>query len=78
MFVNEWSEDVVHHGLECGWGICGSEEHYGWFKHAIWGFERSLPLVALLDTDVVVSPPDVEFSEDERMDQVGDSLFNIW
>ena len=78
MFINEWSEDMVHHSLECSWGVSESKEHHRWFEHTVWGFEHSFPFVALLDTDVVISPSDVEFREDEHMDQIGDSLFNIW
>ena len=78
MFIDEWLEDVVHHSLERSWGVRESEEHHGRFEHSIWGFERGFPFIALLDANVVVSPSDVEFGKDERMDQISDGLFDVW
>ena len=68
---------MVHHGLECSWGVSESKEHHCRFKYAIWGFECSLPLVTLLDSDVVVSLSDIKFGEDECMDQISNGLFDI-
>ena len=78
MFIDEWSENMVHHGLEHSGGIGESKEHDCWFKYTKWGFECCFPFVALLDSYIVVSPSDVKFSEDKRMDQIGDHLFNVW
>ena len=68
MFVDERSEDVIHHCLECGGRICKPKEHYCWFEHAEQGFECCLPLVTLLDSDIIISPSDVKFSENECLD----------
>ncbi len=56
-------EDVVHHRLERRRTVCESEEHHKRFKQSPVCLERGFPLVALLDPDIVVSPPDVQFSE---------------
>ncbi|KDQ30026.1 hypothetical protein PLEOSDRAFT_1027867, partial [Pleurotus ostreatus PC15] len=62
-FRNELPEEVVHHGLEGRWAIRQSEEHYQRLEESTRSPERGLPLVALLDPDVVETPPDVELGE---------------
>jgi hypothetical protein len=54
------SEDRVHEGLEGGRRVGESEEHDKRFKESLVGGEGSLPF---LDTDVVVSPTNVELGE---------------
>src|ERR1700761_1374401 len=56
-------KDMVHHGLECGRGVGKSEEHYCWFIKAIFSFECRLMFVPCLDSDIVISPSNVKFSE---------------
>ena len=63
------------------WNVAGefvSPKNNSWFEYAIWSFECHLPFVTLLDTDVVVPPPNVEFGKYECMDQVGNHLFDVW
>ena len=62
-FCNHVSEGVVHELLECHWGVGESEEHHRWFKEAFMRDEGSLPLVAIFDVHIVVSPADVKLGE---------------
>src|SRR5712671_3674913 len=62
-FVNFVLEDGVHHHLKGGWGICQPEEHDRWFKQSFIGDKGCFPLVSPSNADVVVSPSNVEFSE---------------
>ena len=75
-FHNHVSEGVVHESLECRWGVGESEEHHSWFKEAFMCDEGSLPLVAILDAHVVVSPADIKLGEQfgifEFVDEVRD------
>ena len=63
-FGNHVTEGVVHEALESGGGVGKSEEHHGRFEKSFVGNEGCFPLVTVLDSYVVVSPPDVELSED--------------
>ena len=62
-FGDHIAEGVIHESLEgCG-GIGESEEHHRGFEKSFVSDEGRLPLVAILDSHVVVPPVDVEFSE---------------
>ena len=63
-FGNHMAEGVVHEALEGGGGVGESEEHHRGFEKSFVGNEGCLPLVTVLDSYVVVSPPDVELGED--------------
>ena len=63
MFHDHVSENMIHEGLKSAGGIAESEEHDGWFKKSKRGDEHSLPLIFLMNMDVVVTPVNVEFSE---------------
>ena len=59
-------EEVIHHRLEgCG-GICEAEEHDHWFKEAAIRLERSLPLITIAHTNVVVPPMDIQLCKERR------------
>src|SRR5882724_4452632 len=62
-FVNEFSEDVIHHHLECCWAVSETKEHDKRFKQASVCPKGHFPLVSILDSHVVVSPSDVQFGE---------------
>src|SRR5882762_463295 len=57
-------EGVVHHGLKSSGGVAKAEEHNQRFKHPTIGLKSGLPFVAFLNSDVVVSPSDVELTKD--------------
>ena len=70
------AERVVHEPLERGGGVGKPEEHHCWFEEAFMCDEGGLPLVAILDADVVVPPADVKLSKQfgvfEFVDEVRD------
>jgi hypothetical protein len=53
-------EVIVYHGLKSRGGIGKAKEHYCRFEESFTSLEGSLPLIALLDPDVIVAPMDVE------------------
>src|SRR6201996_6970164 len=67
-------KDVVHHGLECGRRVGKSEEHHCWFIKTIFGFKCRLMFVPRLDSDIVISPSDVKFSEHVGFFNLGDKF----
>src|SRR5882672_10250927 len=62
-FIDELSEDVIHHHLECRWAVSETTEHDKGFKQALVQPKGHLPLVSILDSHIVVSPLDVQFGE---------------
>ena len=75
-FSNHVSKGVIHKALECGGGVVETKEHNGGFKQSFVDNEGCLPLMSILDVDIVVSPSDVELGEVfcifEFIDEVGD------
>ena len=69
-------ERVVHESLEHCRGVGKPEEHYCRFEEAFVCDEGGLPLVAILDADVVVPPADIKLSKQfgvlEFVDEVQD------
>ena len=68
-FGNHIAEGVVHEALEGGGGIGESEKHHRGLEKSFVSDEGRLPLVAILDSYVVVSPPNIEFGEDLSISQ---------
>ena len=62
-FHNHVGKNMIHEGLKGAGSVAESKEHDGWFKKSKRGDECSLPLIFLMNTDVVVTPANVEFSE---------------
>src|SRR5882724_5466058 len=58
-FIDELSEDVIHHHLECCQAVSETKEHDKRFKQASVRLKGCLPLVSILDSHVVVSPSDI-------------------
>ena len=54
---------MIHEGLKSTGDVAESKEHDSWFKKSKRGDKRSFPLIFLTNTDVVVTPVNVEFSE---------------
>ena len=65
-FVDEFTEEVIHHGLEGCRGVCEAEEHDHRFEEAAIRFECSLPLVAIVHADVVIPPTDIQLCKECR------------
>ena len=58
---------MVHHVLECGWGVAETEIHDHWFIETILRLERCFVLVSIFDAYFVEAPFNVELGEDERV-----------
>src|SRR5258708_38911785 len=69
--VDEISEDIIHHHLECRRGVTQSEEHDGWLKQSLVSLECSLPLIPFLDLHIVESPLAIEYSEELSVMEAG-------
>ena len=63
-FSNHIPERVGHESLESGGGVGHAEEHNCGFIESPVGNESSLPLVSVLDSDIVISPLHVKLGED--------------
>ena len=62
-FHDEVSENVIHHGLEGCRAIGETEEHHQGLEQSSVGSEGSLPLITLLDPDIIVPPPNIQLGE---------------
>lgn len=58
-FHDKVVKDFIHHCLEGGWQGSESEEHHQWFKESPISPKHSLPLVALFDEHIIVTPPNI-------------------
>ena len=56
-------EDCVHERLECRRGVGKPEEHDQRFEQPSVTDEGCLPLVSFFDSDVIVTPADIELGE---------------
>jgi len=54
-FIDEFSEDVVHHCLECCQAVSETKEHDNGLKQASVCPKGCLPLGAVLDSHIVIS-----------------------
>ncbi|KAG5348761.1 hypothetical protein C0989_008445 [Termitomyces sp. Mn162] len=70
----EVPKDVIHHGLKGSGAIGESKEHNKQLEQFPVGLEGSLPLVSFLDAHIVVTPPDIQFSEVLCTPEVVDEL----
>ena len=69
--MDEISEDIVHHHLECHRGVTQSEEHDSWLKQSSVSLEHSLPLIPFLDLHVVESPLEIKYGEELSIMEAG-------
>ena len=63
-FSDHIAKRVIHEVLESGGGIGETKEHHCQFEESFMGDEGSLPLMSVFDSDIIVSPLDVELGED--------------
>ena len=67
---------MAHECLKGRWRVALAEEHYCRFVEPIRSSESGLPLVGLLNLNVVVPPPDIQFGKIpgmlESVNEVGD------
>jgi hypothetical protein len=69
-----FTKDGVHHYLERGGGVGEAKKHHHGFEEPFWSEEGSFPFVPWLNSDVVVSPADVELCEEGIATKVVDCL----
>ena len=66
----------VHKCLKCQQRATKSKEHHCWFEQSKRRDEGSLPLVTLLDSNVIIPPSHVKFGKERELakivDEVGD------
>ena len=58
-FINEFSEDVIYHCLECHWAVSEAKEHDQRFEQASVYPKSCFPLISLLNPYIIVSPSDI-------------------
>ena len=68
-FGNHVAERVVHESLKSGRGIGKPKKHDSGFEQSFVGNEGCLPLVAIFDSYIVVSPANVKLGEDFGISQ---------
>ena len=56
-------EDLIHHHLEGCWAVREAKEHDLWLEEPSVGMECGLPLITLLDSDIVETPLDIQLSK---------------
>ena len=70
------SEVKVHKCLKRWWGATKSKKHHRWFEQSKRCDEGSLPLITLLDSNVIIPPLYVELGKERKLakivDEVGD------
>jgi len=71
-------EDMVHERLKGRWGVALAKEHNRRFIKPIRSSESGLPLVGLLDLNVVISPSDIKFRKVARVFQGIDDIGDSW
>jgi hypothetical protein len=54
--TDEVLEYIIHHGLEGGWAVGHSIQHYQRFEELLVASKGCLPLITFLDSDVLVAP----------------------
>ena len=65
---------MIHHILECGWGVIKTKVHDHWFIEAIFCFEYCFVLVSIFDPYLIEGSFYIEFCEDEGILYVCDQL----
>jgi len=81
MFEDDVAIDVVHHGLECRWGVGESKVHDCRFEKSVSGFKCCLLFISFADAYVVVTPSYIKFGVymgiTEVLDEVRDKRKGI-
>src|SRR6267154_584822 len=66
------AESGIHHGLESGRRIGESKEHNSGLEESSVRLEGCFPSISIFDTDIIISPSYIEFSEPLFLDELGD------
>ena len=62
-FHDEVLENVIHHHLEHSWTVGKAKEHHQRLEQPSVHPKCYLPLVPILNSDVVVAPPNIQLHE---------------
>ena len=62
-FSDHVSKEVIHEALEYGGGVVETKEHNGGFEYSFVGNEGCLPLMSILDVDIVIFPLNIKLGE---------------
>jgi hypothetical protein len=76
LFLDEVVEGIVHIALECSGCVAHPEEYNSWFVGALFSGKGSFPFISFLDSNVVESPVDIDFSEYTRTLEIIDNSFD--
>ena len=77
-FRNEFSENVVHHGLEGGRAVSEAEEHHQRLKESVVGVEGGLPFISFFHADIIETPSDIQLCEVSRPSEFLYQFGNEW
>jgi len=50
--------------LESGWRVGETEEHYGRLEQSFWSEEGGFPFISFFDSNVVISPLNIDFCKE--------------
>src|SRR5712672_3260826 len=75
-FIDKVGEDGVHKGLESRGCVTKTEGHDEWLEEAERALEGCFPFVTFADTDVIVTPADIELCEVMRSLELIDEFRN--
>ena len=77
-FMHKSLEGFIHVSLECGRGVGETKEHDCWFKESLISLKSCLPLITLLDTDVIVAPLDIKFGKEAQVLGLVNEFLDQW
>src|ERR1700742_3024371 len=77
-FINQTLEDLIHHCLEGGRTVSETKEHDSRLKESSICTEGRFPLITILDPDVVISPPYIQFGEELCFGYLGNEVRDQW
>ena len=63
-FCDHIVKGVIHEALESGRRIGKTKEHHSGFEESLMGDEGGFPLMPVFDSDIIVSPLDIELGKD--------------
>jgi hypothetical protein len=75
---NFFFEHFRHHPLEGGGGVTKAEEHDEWLVETTIGLEGRLVLISWVESNVVVTQPDVQFGKVPGILEVIDYFIDEW
>ncbi len=74
MFEDNVAIYVVHHGLECRWGVGESKIHDCRFEEPISGFKCHFWFIPFTDAHVIVAPSNIKFGVYVRIAKVSNKV----